>query len=115
MNKERTTSICKGGVEPKRLYTLIFCISICGFLLLFFYRLHPLVVYDIDDWLYIGSHRTPFISRHQWNPARIFPEVFMPLISEVSANIIYPINNDYLGSLSLGYAITVSILILNYS
>ncbi len=83
-------------------------------LLLFFTFLNPLIIYDADDWMYISELRKPIPIIHAWNPARVFPETFMPLVSYFGALIINPIINDYFKSLSLAHGLFASIVITLY-
>ncbi len=83
-------------------------------LLIFFTCINPLTIYDADDWMYISELRKPIPILHTWNPAKIFPETFMPLVSYFGAFIINPIINDYFRSLSLAHGLFASIVITLY-
>ena len=88
-------------------------IGLLAFLLLFFAKWTPLVLYNADDWWYIGTIRVPFPKWGGWEPSRIFPEVAMPIFSgRFAAWIIYPIIGDYVFSVTLASAITMSIMIV---
>ena len=58
-------------------------------MLLFFLRIHPLIIYDADDWLYASYFRLPIPIWNDWNPSRVFPEIFMPLCSTLAVYLIY--------------------------
>lgn len=83
-------------------------------LLLFFTFISPLTIYDADDWLYIYELRKPIPRIHVWNPTRVFPEAFMPLVSYFGALVINPLINDYFRSLSLAHGLFASIVITLY-
>lgn len=76
--------------------------------LIFYLTAHPITIFDADDWLYISFHRQAIPMPGLWNPARVFPEISMQLLSLFASKIIFPINNDFIKSLSIIYAIAVS-------
>lgn len=78
------------------------------FFMVFFTKLHPIALLDSDSWYYAYHHRHAWPVWKSWNPTRVFPEVFMPLVSMFSAHIIYPITGDYFFSLTIGYSLVVS-------
>lgn len=78
------------------------------FFLLFLTKLHPIALFESDSWYYAYHHRHPWPIWQNWNPSRVFPEVFMPLVTSFSAYVIYPITQDYFFSLTIGYALVVS-------
>ena len=92
--------------------TLIFVtlIILFSFLLLFFIKIHPIFLADTDDWRYAFYHRAAIPLWNNWNPIRVFPEVVMPLASEIGAYLIFPILGEYFRSLSIVYAFLVSIV-----
>ena len=52
----------------------IFFLLVFGFLFMFFTQVHPLVIYDGDDWRYIAYTRQALPSWNEWNPSRVFAE-----------------------------------------
>lgn len=85
-----------------------------GFLFLFFTQIHPLVVFDCDDWRYISFARDPFPKMNEWNPVRIFPECFMSLMGYFAAYVLTPLVGDYLRSMTYAAALMLSLLITGY-
>lgn len=83
-------------------------------MLLFFLRIHPLIIYDGDDWLYASYFRLPIPIWNDWNPSRVFPEIFMPLCSTLAVYLFMPLTHDYIWSLALMYGIVVSFFITLY-
>ena len=57
--------------------------AIFVFVLMFFTQIHPIIIFDTDDWCYAYIHRSALPLWKAWNPIRIFPEVFMPLVSMI--------------------------------
>ena len=88
--------------------------GIFAFMFVWFTKIHPLALYDADDWTYISYVRKAVPSLQEWNPARIFPEVFMPLCGAIAAHIVMPLIGDYVWSVTLVSAAVVSIFIAIY-
>lgn len=92
----------------QRAVTIILVCCTFAFFMVFFTRIHPMVIFDTDSWYYAYYHRHAWPVWHLWNPIRVFSEVFMPAVSQFSAYVIYPITGDYFFSLTIGYAFVVS-------
>lgn len=84
------------------------------FFMVFYTRIHPIILSDTDDWMYTFHHREAIPIWNYWNPIRVFAEVFMSLISEICSYFIYPITGDYFKTLTGGYAFSVSVFITVY-
>lgn len=72
---------------------------------IFFYFIRPLGIYDSDDWSYVSYVRHVYPSLAEWNPTRVLPETWLPLLGAISSYIVYPILGDYIGSITLTLAI----------
>lgn len=83
-------------------------------LFLFFTQINPIVILDGDDWYYISYSRSAIPLFGDWNPCRIFPEVFMRACTEIGVYIINPFLNDYISSISFAYGLVISIFITIY-
>lgn len=94
--------------------TLLFVVLTWGVMLLFFGRLHPLVPFDLDDWQYMSHIRAAYPLWGDWNPTRVFPEVFIPLSSVIGVAVVQPFVGDYLESLILVNALLISGFITLY-
>ena len=81
-------------------------------LVYFFSIVTPLIIYDLDDWVYLGQVRIPVPIWRGWNPARVFCESFMPIGGRIAAWFIYPITKDYVFSVTIASAICISIFII---
>ncbi len=93
---------------------LFYSIVVYLIMLVFFSRINPLVVYDADDWTYISALRLPIPDPREWNPTKIFPETFMPLLSYFGVYVIMPITKSYCKSLTLAHALFGSLIITVY-
>ena len=92
----------------------VFSCLVFVFMLIFFIFIHPIVIFDTDDWLYIYRARVPYPTTAEWNPCRVLPGVLMPLCGYFSAFVIYPITHDYIFSQTIGMSLTVSAFIALY-
>lgn len=95
-------------------YYIYFGLIVFIGLFIFFSFVNPLMVYDSDDWFYIHIFRKPIPSPYAWNPTRVFPETFMPIVSYLGAWIINPIVNNYFHSLTYAHSLFSSLLITLY-
>lgn len=98
------------SVKDKIVYG-IWSMGIFLFLFLFFVKIHPMIVFDTDDWAYIYCNRSALPLWGNWNPSKIFPEVLMPWVSNLAVYVIYPYIHDYIQSLTIGHAFLTAVLI----
>ncbi|MDY5064123.1 MAG: hypothetical protein SPE82_05335 [Succinivibrio sp.] len=56
--------------------------------------------------------RKLYPSLEQFNPIKVFPETAFPFVSLISLKILYPLTNDFVGSLNIGYALLYSFVII---
>ena len=87
------------------------CFIIC---LVFFYRYHSLTILDTDDWNYLSFSRGMLPDSTAFNPIKVFPENFFPLVSKIAYHLFYGLVGDFASSLALGYNITISGFIAIY-
>ena len=103
------------ATPPAFLWCLLFGMGIFLFATVFFAHVHPLVPYDMDDWLYVGWRRNAYPIWKDWNPARVFPETFMSLVSDFGVHVLMPILHlDYIHALILAHAVSVAFFITVY-
>ncbi len=84
------------------------------FLVIFFTKIHPLIIYDADDWTYIGHLRKPIPSPNEYNPGKVFPEVIQPIMARIATHFVYPATKDFIYSISIVYGVVLSIFVLLY-
>lgn len=84
------------------------------FLFIFFTEIHPLVIYDSDDWSNISYVRQAYPLWKDWNPCRVFPETFLPFIAYIAAFLVKPLVHDYLLSMTLTFGFVISAAIFIY-
>ncbi|MCR5304308.1 MAG: hypothetical protein K6E33_07070, partial [Lachnospiraceae bacterium] len=83
-------------------------------MMLFYTTAHPLYPWTRDDWWQINFMRLPVPTYLEYNPTKILPETLLPLTAYLSVWIVYPLTHDYLGALSIGFAFTLSLLVVLY-
>ena len=98
----------------EKIQLVIFSLLLFGFFTIFFVIMHPLVVFDTDDWDYIYSIRSIIPTWGNWNPAKLFPEIVMGIVSQIAATVLYPITGDYINALTWGHGIFTSVVISIY-
>ena len=99
--------------RDKIIYSIFILVVFLG-LFIFWQVIHPLYIYDTDDWTYITQSRSAIPLWKTWNPSRVLPETIMPLISELGVYIIYPFSNDFFGSMASFTALFLSLIVLIY-
>ena len=94
--------------------SLCVCLMVFIFFSIFFFKIHPIVIFDTDDWKFFNYHRKPIPIWNARNPAKVLSETLMPIIGEFSAYIIYPVCGDFFKSMSLAMALTVSSFVTGF-
>ena len=97
----------------KRWKTAFYLLVFIG-LMLFFTCVHPLYIYDADDWTYVSSPRPAVPMPFGWNPTRILPEILMPLAAQIGVSCINPFLQDYIQSMAAAFAVVLSGAVLLY-
>ena len=96
----------------KKHFVIIYYVLFFLVFFLFFTIVHPLYIFDSDDWGNMGLMRSVFPRINSFNPIKVFPEVLFTFISFLSARIVYPLTGDYISSLCFVYALFYSFVIL---
>ena len=96
-------------------YDIFFALFVFIFFFIFYSVIHPLIPIDLDDWSYIIKNRILLPIWGAWNPVKIFPEFFYPLMSSIGAYVFYSLNIDYLQSQCIIHSIVVSLSITGYT
>ena len=102
-------------MKKKNLQISIFLLIIFIFFFVFFYKIHPITIFDTDDWLYTFASRRAIPLINEWNPTRILPEILMPFVSSLSSVVIFPLTGDYIVALTIMHSIAVSLSITIYT
>ena len=92
---------------------LFYLLLFLGFFI-FFAEVHPIIPFDADDWINMSFNRKAVPSLNYWNPTKVFPECFQPLVGLFAAYVVSPLVGDYLNALVYSHAITVSLFIILY-
>ena len=100
--------------KEKLVYTLYFLL-VFGFLLTVFLKIHPLVLFNSDDWLYASYDRLAVPLWKEWNPCRILPETLMSWCTYFCAYVLMPVFRlGFMDATVIGYGILYSVFILIY-
>lgn len=102
------------NIRKRNLWEVAWYLLIFAFLYIWFTQVHPLVIFDADDWTYLTPDREAWPIWGEWNPAKVFPEVFMPLCSTVGSFLLMPIVKDYITVMTVTHGFVVSIFITVY-
>lgn len=83
---------------------------------IFFTCVHPVILYDADDWYNISYMRNVALPKWgAWNPIKVLPETLMPLCGLASAYLVTPILGDYLQAVTLVTAVVISVAVTVYT
>ena len=100
--------------KEKLIYTVYFSV-VFVFLLIVFLKIHPLVLFNADDWMYSSYDRFGIPLWGNWNPCRVLPENLMSWCTYVSVYLIMPVLRlDFVDSLIVGYGVFYSMCIMLY-
>lgn len=102
------------NAKKKTLWTAVWYLFLFAFLYIWFTRVHPLVVFDADDWTYLYHDRDAWPIWGEWNPAKVFPEVFFPFCATVGNFLLMPLVGDYVTVMTITHGFVVSVFITAY-
>lgn len=131
MDHERFSATCGRGLKvqvvsskPKttttqtkkssRVAIVILGLGLFIMCLVFFWQVHPLIIFDTDDWCHLSLCRKAVPLFGVWNPTRVLPQELMPLCNSIAAWVLRPITNDYLDAITLMNALIAAIFITIY-
>ncbi len=100
-------------LSRKSVFTIYGLVLFIAFFI-YFTAINPLVIYDYDDWLYNFTFRKPIPILHAWNPIKVFPEFFMPIVSYFGAMVINPLIDNYCRALTIAHGLFTSLLVAMY-
>lgn len=96
-------------ISKKLIWFILFFV-----LLIFFGLVHPIQIFDTDDWTYIWYTRPAYPVWGLWNPTRVFPETMMSFLSLLGFRIFYPVTGKFIESFACTYAVLVSAAVVWY-
>lgn len=101
-------------ISKNNIAIAIFFFVLLGFFMLFFTNTQPLIPLNLDDWQYMSHIRKAYPIWKDWNPTRVFPEVFYPIVASVGNWIFRPLFDNYLDRIVLTNALVVTGCIILY-
>lgn len=108
------TNIQKNSHDNALIIAVLFwAVVFIGFFV-FFTVVHPLYIFDTDDWTNIRPQRSAIPIWRDWNPTKVLPETLMPLAAELGVRLFMPISRDYIGSIAIAFALVVSAFYSTY-
>jgi hypothetical protein len=76
----------------------------------FFVEAHPIIPWDGDDWGTLSAfNRTALPTWGTKIPIRIFPEIFGPIAGYFAAFVVYPIEGDYIHSITITVGLIIAL------
>lgn len=102
------------NLKKQKTWELLWYLGVFLFLFVWFTRIHPLVVYNADDWTYAAGVRPVKPVWGDWNPTKVFPETFEPFVSSIALYVLMPVLKDYITSLTVIHALMVAGFITVY-
>lgn len=100
--------------KSKYVYVLLIA-AMFIFLVIFFTQIHPLMIYDQDDWANFAKRRSGLPEWGSMNPCKILPEALMSIVSDVGVYLFYDlVHMDLFDSLTAAYALCLSAVICVY-
>lgn len=103
------------NIKKEKLWETLWYLAVFAFFYIWFSKIHPLIVYDADDWTYIAYVRRATPIWGEWNPAKVFPEVLMPFFSNIILHTLVPLTGDYITGFTVGHGLIVSGFITVYT
>ena len=100
--------------NKSKMVLVVFFIFIFVFFFIFFTKVHPIILFDTDDWCYSFFSRVAYPARKLWNPTRILPETIMPIVLLFGNIILSIVSDNFITNTIIINAITVSFFILLY-
>ncbi len=97
-------------LNRETLATCLLMLAVFCFFLLFFFKIHALVLFDTDDFLLAYGQRDALPTWQGWNPSRVLAESLAPIVTLFGAFVVDVFFKDHFLSVSFAYALTVSLL-----
>ena len=94
--------------------SIMAAVAVFAIVCVFFIGVHPIVLFDMDDWRYIAEYRRPFPIWGGWNPARVFPETVMPLAGYAAAYLVKPLVGDYVLAITVTSGVIMALAVVMY-
>jgi len=87
-------------------FVLLFCVFL--FILVFFTKVHPIVISTTDDYFGFANHRQVLPTWRGSEPIRVFGAVFLPLVSQVMSLFYRVFGGNLFDYLTFGWALCVA-------
>lgn len=94
---------------------ILFFIFIFFCFIAFFTLFHPAFITTPDDWYYVTYTRDAIPLLPKNNPTRVLPETLMPLVSNISSQLLMPLGLGFEMSIACGAAFVLALMIVVYT
>lgn len=93
----------------------LICAVVTFFIMTYYFMfVHPIIIFDTDDWLYAFDLRRPWPVWGGWNPIKVLPEMLQSMASYTVGLLIYPLTGRYIEAYTFVNSIVVSLFIATY-
>ena len=92
----------------------LFLMLVFLYVFVFYTRMHPLYMFDIDDWYHVYMTRPIYPIWNGFNPSKVLPEILMPLVFEIAMSVIYPFCFDITLSMCIATSAVLALLFTTY-
>ena len=103
----------KKNIENNKI-GLSFSFIIFLIMFVFYYYIHPIVIYDIDDWSAIAFIRRAVPIWGGFDSIKVLPETLPSMVIDLFVFTLYPISNNYVLTITAALSTIISIAIAVY-
>ncbi len=100
--------------KKNKFIEILFFIIIFLFFFIFFAKVHPIILFDTDDWYNSIFSRSAIPIIGEWNPTKVLPEILMPFVVTYGNSFMSLFSNDFMTNMIYVNAFVVSIFITIY-
>ncbi len=100
--------------KKNKFIEIIFFIIIFLFFFIFFSKVHPIILFDTDDWYNSIFTRSAIPIIGEWNPTKILPEILMPFVVTYGNYFMSLFSNNFIYNIIYVNSFVISIFITIY-
>lgn len=95
-------------------FEFLFTLIIFVFFYIFYLRIRPIAVTNIDDWSYISYIRKAVPNWKEWNPTKVLPETLTGIVGSFAVYVILPLCRNYTMANTFCFAFVTALCISLY-
>lgn len=100
--------------KKNKFMEILFLIIIFLFFFIFFAKVHPILLFDTDDWYNSIFSRSAIPIVGEWNPTKVLPEILMPFVVTYGNYFMSLFSNNFIYNMIYVNAFVISIFITTY-